>query len=129
VSWSRTDCAAALAAAIQAQFGETVVVYPKPPQTINPPAIVVGYPAEVRYTTFAFGVDEADLPVLCIGPLDGPEMVDDLIQGVRAAVNGPDLTLGGVVQGVGDTFERNWRPLNVAGIDVLQAEVALTIQM
>jgi hypothetical protein len=128
MSWSRAECAAALAAAIQTQIGETVFVYPRPPFTLNPPAIVVGRPNEVRYSTFAFGIDEADVPVLCVGAADGEDIVDGLIQAVRAAVNA-DLTLGGVVQCVGDTRERNWRNLNVAGIDVLQAEVQLTIQM
>jgi hypothetical protein len=51
-----------------------------------------------------------------------------MIRAVRAAVNA-DITLGGVVACVTATVERNWRNLNVAGIDVLQAELQLTVQM
>lgn len=129
MSWSRADCAAALAAAIQAEIGTSVFVFPKPPQTINPPAVIIGRPNQVRFTTFAFGIDEADLPVYCVGPADGDDVVDSLITSVRAVVSGPDLTLGGVVQCIGDASEQGWRNFNIAGIDVLQAELQLTIQM
>jgi len=128
VTWSRTDATTAVVNALMVVAGETVFVFPKPPQTINPPALVVGRPIEVRYGTFSLGADEADLPVACIGPADGEETVDSLIGMVRQAV-AADRSLGGVVQDCTDTLERNWHNLNVAGVDILQAEILLTIRM
>jgi hypothetical protein len=128
MSWSRADAAAALTAVLQTAMGETVFVYPKPPGTVNPPAVIVGRPSEVRYSTVAFGIDEATLPVTCVGPVDGDDAVDQLVGAVRAALL-PDPSLGGVVQACWPADERAWRQASVAGVDVLLADVNLTIQM
>jgi len=127
VSWDRTVAVPALVDAIEVASGQTVFVFDRPPTTINPPAIVVGRPVEVIYATAWFSVDEATLPVLCVGAGDGDDTVDDLIAVVRAAVKDPGL--GGAVQSVVASAARNWRNLVVAGVDILQAEVTLTIQM
>jgi hypothetical protein len=127
MSWNRATAAAALTAALQTAAGETAFVFERPPNTVNPPAIVIGRPTQVLYGTAALGIDEATLPVLCVGPLDGEDIVDGLIQTVRAAV--ADHNLGGTVQHVYPEAERNWHNLNVAGADLLQAEVTLIIQM
>jgi len=128
MAWNRTQAVAAVVAAVRAVCAETVIVFAKPPQTVNPPAIVVGRPVEVRYAVAALSVDEADLPVACVGPADGEDLVDELIAAVRHAV-AVDWSLGGAVQHCRDTLERNWRNLNVAGVDILQAEILLTIRM
>jgi hypothetical protein len=127
VTWNRQAAATAVAAALQATLGETVFVFPKPPQTVNPPAVIVGRPTEVRYSTVAFSIDEATIPVTCLGPLDGEDVVDGLIAMVRASF--ADRSLGGVVQACWAADERGWRNVNVAGVDVLVADVTLTIQM
>jgi hypothetical protein len=127
MAWSRTTATQALVAALQVTAGESVWVYGKSPNTVNPPAIVVGRPTEVVYATAGFGIDSATLPVLCVGPVDGEDMVDGLIAMVRAALSDPSL--GGAVQSVYAEAERNWHNLNVAGADLLQAEVTLIIQM
>jgi hypothetical protein len=127
MTWNRTDAAAAVTAALQATMGETVFVYGKPPATVNPPAVIVGRPSEVRYSTVAFAIDEAVLPVSCVGPADGDDTVDQLAAMVRASF--PDPTLGGVVQACWPADERAWRQVSIAGVDVLIADVNLSIQM
>jgi hypothetical protein len=127
MTWSRVDATAALTAALQATCGEGVWIFARPPMTVNPPAIVVGRPTEVVYATAGFGVDRATLPVLCVGPADGEDMVDTLIGLVRASLADPSL--GQAVQTTYAEAERNWHNLNVAGADLLQAEVTLIIHM
>jgi hypothetical protein len=134
VSWSRPEATTALVAALNAAAGNapdgsagTVFVFGKSPATVNPPALVVGRPTEVIYATAGLGIDDATLPVLCVGPIDGEDVVDGLIQLVRSALTDP--MLGGAVQSAYAEAERNWHSLNVAGADLLQAEVTLKIQM
>ena len=127
MSWSRAAAAEAVAHAIGVACGETVTVFAKPPQTLNPPAIVVGRPVEVRYSDFALAVDDAELPVVCVGAADGDDTVDQLVALVRSSF--PDPTLGGAVASCTTSLERNWRNVNIAGIDLLQAEVVLAIRM
>jgi hypothetical protein len=127
MAWSRQTAVPALVAALQTTLGETAFVFEKPPQTLNPPAVVVGRPTEVLYSAWALSVDEVTLPVLCVGPGDGEDIVDGLITAVRAALADP--MLGGAVQSCVASAERNWRNVVLAGVDILQAEVTLTIRM
>ena len=103
-------------------------VYERPPASLNPPSVVVGRVVEVRYSEAAFGIDAAEFSVLAIGPADGDDIVDGLIQFIRDAID-PDPTLGGVVPSCICAGERNWRMARVTGIDVLVAEVFLSVQM
>jgi hypothetical protein len=128
MSWSRSDVALAVVAQLQTVVGETTFVFAKPPQTINPPALIVGRPLEVRYSTSGLAVDQALLPITCVGPADGEEMVDDLITAIRQAFP-PGSNLGGLVQVIYPDSERGWRNLNLAGVDLLLADVSLTINM
>jgi len=128
VSWQRTIAIPALVKALQAVAGEAVYVHSRPPNTLNPPCLVVLRPTEVRYDEVAFGIDQADISVLCVAPADGEDTADELITAVRSAV-GENINLGGAVQVVDDQAERNWRNVNVAGVDLLTVEVALQIQM
>jgi hypothetical protein len=127
MSWNRATAAAAITSALQTTLGETVWVYEKPPGTVNPPAVIVGRPTEVRYSIPAFSIDEATLPVICVGPLDGDDVVDGLVGQVRASFGDP--TLGRVVQACWPVDERAWRQASIAGVEVLLADVNLTIQM
>lgn len=127
MTWNRTAAAAAVTAALQTVLGETVWVYERPPGTVNPPAVIVGRPTEVRYSIPAFSIDEATLPVTCVGPHDGDDLVDQLVTQVRASF--PDPSLGGVVQACWPVDERAWRQASIGGVDVLLADVNLTIQM
>ena len=85
MSWQRSLVAAALADVLKAAQGEgdTAAIFSAPPETLNAPAIVVGRPTEVRYGVAGFGVDEATLPVICLGPSTGEDTVDGLISFVR----------------------------------------------
>jgi hypothetical protein len=138
VSWDRSVAAPALAAAITAAAGTVtdpdtelevpaLRVFDKPPGTINPPSVVVGRPTEVRYAAIAFGIDDVVLPVLVVGAVDGEDTIASIITVVRGAVT--DVQLGGAVQVCYPLFERNWRQVNVAGVDLLSAEVTFSIQM
>jgi hypothetical protein len=130
VSWDRDPAAKALAAALTdvvAAQQLAVTVFDRPPPSLNPPALVVAWPIEVRFSAAAFGIDEVTLPVLCVGPVDGEDTVAELIAVVRDAELDPSL--GGAVQIAYPSMERNWRQINVAGVDLLSAEVTYTIQM
>jgi hypothetical protein len=130
MTWNRSIAAPALAQTFEnavAAASETITVFDRPPMTVNPPAIVIGWPSEVRYANAAPGIDEATLPVLCVGALDGEDRVAEIINLVRNAAT--DTQLGGAVQIAYPAIERNWRQVNVAGADLLQAEVTFTIQM
>jgi hypothetical protein len=127
MSWDRVAAAQALQTTLQTAL-DGVTVFAKPPNTLNPPCVVIGRPNEVRFAIAGFGVDEADVPVICVAAADGEDVVDALTALVRSAVAN-DPSLGGVVQIADDQAQRNWRNLNVGGVDVVQAEVELRIEM
>ena len=131
MTWVRASAQPALVAAIQVQAGTTCSVLDRPPTTVNPPLIVVGRPSQVLYSTPSFGIDTATVPIACIGAADSDEQVDALVTIVRAIADPAlsDITLGHVVQLVGDVAERGWRNLVIAGVDILQATVDLSITM
>jgi hypothetical protein len=127
VTWDRQSAAAAVTQALQVTLGETTWVYPAPPQTVNPPAVVVGRPAGVRFAEVAFGIDMAELPVVCVAAADGEDQAARLVGLVRQSF--PDPTLGGAVLSCVAVAERNWRNVTIAGVDLLQVEVVLDIRM
>jgi hypothetical protein len=130
MTWDRSVAAPALAQALTdaaTASGELATAFANPPTTLNPPALVVAYPISVRFAATAFSIDEVQLPVICFGQIDGPDVVSRLVTFCREAVF--DTQLGGAVQTCYATEERNWRPVNVAGTDLLTAEVVFTIQM
>jgi hypothetical protein len=126
MSWDRLSTAPALADALNTTASELVSVFDTPPPTLNPPALVVGRPVVVRYSTFALGVDEVELPVVCLGPLDGEVLVNELSAMVRTAVV-REPTLGGTVKGATAMEERNWRSIVIAGTSCLAVDVILSI--
>jgi hypothetical protein len=131
VSFDRTSFAKALATALEAELAEagvTATVFDKPPFTLNAPSIVIARPTEVRYSEAAFSIDAASVAVTCIGAADDDETVGELIGVVRSAI-GADASLGGAVALCVPMSERNWTHVNVAGTDLLRADVVLDIQM
>jgi len=126
MSWNRTDAVKAIVQALSANIN-AAWIFDKTPQTINPPAVVVSRPDTINYSFFALGIDEATIPVVCVGAADGEDTVDALITAVRQSF--PDPSLGGIVSSCVPSSERGWRNASIAGIDVLQAEVVLTVQM
>jgi hypothetical protein len=134
MSWDRATAAKALANELAnaplvnpLSTSAPATIFEQPPGTVNPPAIVIGWPIEVNFSVIAPGIDQATLPVACVGPFDGSDLVAELVANVRAGV--VDSTLGGAVQICYPTAERNWGQINVAGTDLFRAEVIFTIQM
>jgi hypothetical protein len=131
VSWDRTPFAAALAKAIEAELGTlgvTATVFDKPPFTLNAPSIVIGRPAEVRYSEVAFGIDAANVPVTVVAGVDQDETAAELIAVVRSAI-AADESLAAAVALCVPTSERNWTHVNVSGADLLRADVIVEVQM
>jgi hypothetical protein len=131
VSWRRSLVAPALADMLKAAQTETdtASIFAAPPETLNPPAIVVGRPIEVRYSVFAFGIDETDLPIVCVGPFyAGEDIVDGLVAFVCGAVMG-DRSINGTVASCTASSSRNWRGVRIGGADMLAADVVLTVTM
>ena len=105
----------------------TVTIFEQPPATLSPPALVMSRPVEVRYSTAAYGIDDAEFPVICVGPIDD-DTVDDLVTFVRTTLL-VDPTLSGRVQSATAGMERSWRMIRVAGTDLLAVDVVLNIRM
>jgi hypothetical protein len=128
MTWSRALFAATAADMLKEAPGvDTVNVFPAPPLTLNPPALVVGHPLEVLYGTAALGVDEATIPIVCVGPLGGEDTVDALLELVRE-VFAPGVMVDGV-QSCVVTAERNWGPARIGGAELLVANAELTVRM
>jgi hypothetical protein len=129
MAWQRAATAKALAELLrEAQPDDGAAsVFSSPPETLNAPALIVGHPSDVRYSSQGFAMDEATLPVVCVGPLTGDDVVDELIADVRAVVLA-NPKLDGTVASCVATGERNWRAIRVGGADFLAADVELTIQ-
>jgi hypothetical protein len=127
VSWDRAAVAKALVTQLEAAISD-VSILDRPLFNLNAPAIVVGRAAETRYSAFAMAIDETQLPVTVVAGSERDDDVADMIAEVRSAVMA-DITLGGVVQRCVPVAERNWRPIKVAGADLLAADVVLEVQM
>jgi hypothetical protein len=128
VTWDRAPVAAALVEVLTAATAGLVTIHPKPPNTVNAPAVVVSRVESVAYSAAALGIDAVVLPVVIAGGADQDDAVDQLKATVRAAI-AADWMLGGIVQSCVATEERNWRLVNSAGIDLLAVDLILTIQM
>jgi hypothetical protein len=96
---------------------------------LNAPAVVVGRPIEVMYAVQSFGVDRVTIPVVCIGTLEHDDDVADLVAQARKAIEA-EPTLGGTVQTLEATTERNYRAVKIAGADLLlAADLVLEVSM
>jgi hypothetical protein len=126
VSWDRAAVAAALVDVLTAATG--VMVFDRPPGTLNAPALVVARPNTVTYGNGAFGIDDAELPIVCVGGADDLDGLEALKALVRQAIDA-DNTIKGVVQHAYPQQERNWRVINIGGADLLTVEVILQIRM
>ena len=126
MAWNRTAVSAALGAVL-AGIDPTVSVYPTAPDTFNPPAYVVGYPRLVLYANPTYGTDTATVPVMVgVGSLEA-DRADRMLADAKAAIE-DDVTLGGVVQVVRVTEQAGWRRLNVAGAEILAADLICDIR-
>jgi hypothetical protein len=127
VSWDRAQVSAALVDILGPATG--VTVHPAPPETLNPMCVVVHRPTSVAYSAAALCVDEASLPLVVVGGIESEDRVEALKETCRQAVFA-DQTLDGAVLAAWPAEERNWRNYTGAGgIQLLQVELVLTIQM
>jgi hypothetical protein len=132
VAWNRAVVAKALYAMLTTAPPDPAAtppfIFERPPGTLNAPAVVVGRPAEVRYSEFALGIDFCEFIVVCVAAIDGDDDLAELIGWARSVIE-PDPSLGGAVQTCVCTGERNWRAVRVAGADLLAAELVLEVTM
>ena len=128
MTWNRAPVAAALVDVLAEATNDQVMVFDRPPATLNAPAVVVGRANTVTYGVGALGIDNAELPLIVIGGLDDMDGVEALKMACRLAV-AADPALGGVVQLAYPGEERNWRGLNIGGADFLAVDLILQIRM
>jgi len=100
-------------------------VFPEPPQTLNPPAVVVG-PVSGQWATAALSVDETDVDVMCAAAIGHYNDLDALLETVRQAIVA-DPTLGGQVKAAYPYERRNNRNVNVAGIDLSIVDATIKV--
>jgi hypothetical protein len=125
MSWSRAPVAAALVDVLTTAIDGTVTVFAEPPQTLNPPAIVVG-PATMTYAVAGFAVDDVELTVMVIVPVGRLNDLDALARKVHDAILA-DSTLAGSVKVAWPIEQRNSRGVVIAGIDLSVVDVVVRI--
>jgi len=130
--WKRADAAAAIVPILEAidtttLIGALVSVFAAPPETFNPPAYIIGYPAQVNYDGATFGIDEALLPVYAAGGMSEVDRIDALLEAAKVAIAGAPLP--SALQLLRVMQQTNWRPLKVGGSDLLAADLTLEIRM
>lgn len=117
-----------MVAAILSDLNESVSVFPTPPETLNPPAYVCGYPRTVTYDTPTFATDQCSFQLLAFAGPNDPDTLDALLSAAKAALR-TDTTLGGIVMYCHPTEQLNWRRVNIAGSELLAGELTLEIRM
>lgn len=129
MTWDRATAAGALADTFGQALGPGVRVHELMPEVINPPCVVVGRAAQVLYSVAGFGLDEATMSVTIAGGVETEDLIDQIKNTCRKAVDA-DPTLGGLNLSAVATEERNWRNVTGAGgIQLLLVELAVTIRM
>jgi hypothetical protein len=89
---------------------------------------VVSLPVTVSYDLIAFGVDQADLPIVCVGHDGDFDGVEALMETARGAI-GADRTLKGTAQEAHCTEERSWRRLRAGGTEMTAVDLIVQIRM
>src|SRR5215831_3018371 len=92
MSWNRANVASALVSVLTPVVG--VKVHHLPPETLNPMCVVVGRPQVVSYATYAFGIDDAQLPLMIVGGIETEDQIEALKDQCRDTVLS-NKTLGG----------------------------------
>lgn len=128
MTWQRRPVAAAIAEILSA-IDPVVSVFATPPETLNPPAYVCGYPRSVTYDTPTFGIDTCQFQVAaCAAPFD-VDTLDSLLTAAKVALREAD-NLGGVVQYCHPMNQTNWQRVSLGGsTNLLQGDLILEIRM
>jgi hypothetical protein len=127
VTWSRAEAAAAVALVLS-ELDPVVSVFVTPPETLNPPAYVVGYARIVMYDQPSFAVDAATLTVSAVTGANEVDRCDALLHDAKVALNA-DPSLSGVAKHCRVMEQGNWRRLNIAGSEVLAGDLTVEIRM
>jgi hypothetical protein len=102
--------------------------FAQPPETVNPPAYVCGYPRTVDYDTPTFGTDTCSFQLLALAGPNEADRLDEMLTLAKVALRDA-LNLGGVVIYCHPTSQTNWRRINIAGAEVLAGELSVEIRM
>jgi hypothetical protein len=133
VSFVRATFAVALANALRAAAGTidgpAPSVFDHLPETCNPPALVVGWPIEVAFSTAGLALDTAQVPVTCVGPLPNGEATVDALSGLVCSVLASDPQVAHTVHVASATRQSGWRKTTIGGADVTAADVIITVNM
>lgn len=125
MSWSLVEVGEALADVLGAAID--VPTFASPPSTLNPPALVVSYPELVDLGSRALGLDTATIPVVALVGLSAPlSDLEALINGVVSVI-GANRTLSSAVANAYVDTVRSIRSAQVAGVDVLAADLVVMV--
>jgi hypothetical protein len=127
VTWSRSEAAAAVVS-ILSELDPVVSVFAQPPETLNPPAYVVGYVRMVMYDQPSFAVDAANLVVAAVTGANEVDRCDAMLHDAKVALNA-DPSLSGVAKHCRVIEQGNWRRLNIAGSELLAGDLTVEIRM
>jgi hypothetical protein len=125
MAWDRAKASDALVSVLAPAVG--VKVHGLPPETLNPPCVVVHRPVTVDYGIGGLGVDQAALPLVIVGGIESEDEIEALKTTVRTTLLA-DPTLGAVVFKCWPTQERNWlNRTGAGGIQLLTVELMLEV--
>ena len=125
MSWSFGTSSVAVVEALEAAL-PSVMIFDRPPATFNPPCVILGRPALILFNSPTFGVDLATWPLQCVVGLEQDDRLAELLADVAAAIDA-DPSLFGTVQSARAVSAQGWRALDIAGINVLAADLTLEI--
>ena len=127
MTWQRKPVAAAIASILD-ELDQGVGVFATPPETLNPPAYVCGYPRTVDFDQAQFGVDVCQFQLMALVAPNDVDRLDELLALAKEALKA-ETTLGGTVIHARPTVQSNWHPLDIAGAKTLAGELTLEIKM
>lgn len=127
MTWERTVAAEALAE-ILAAMDPTATAFAVPPESLNVPAYVVGYPRTVTYGVASFGMDTASIAISVVVSLGEGAKADAMLKQAKETLDA-NPTLDGNVQGCAVKEQTSWRPAVISGINCMLADLVLEIRM
>jgi hypothetical protein len=127
VTWERSTAAAAIVEVLS-QLDPAVSVFVTPPETLNPPAYVVGYIRSLLYDQSSFATDAASLTVSAVTGANDVDRCDAMLRDAKVALHA-DPSLAGAAQHCRVSEQGNWRRLNIAGSELLAGDLTVEIRM
>jgi hypothetical protein len=115
-------------AEILAAIDPAISTFASPPETVNPPAYVCGYPRTVDYDTPTFATDTCSFQLMALVGPNEVDKLDEMLALAKVALR-DDIDLGGVVTYCHPTSQTNWRPWKIGNAEVLVGELSVEIRM